>query len=201
MRKKRFCAVSEQRTRDESAEFRWWGLERVRFLHGEKEGGSYCGPQREVSWHPGLAWSSAAFFCLCFFFVLFFSFLLLVIVTFLGFVVSSSPVGITLEYKQIVPFSSCRPLVISRDTSCDSVWPIKSSLHASDVAKGAEAEALQRISPISWGIFKLLAVFISLAVMGWFNPLTKRFIMSTCDKIEAKMASKWLYFRCRIPEV
>ena len=36
--------------------------------------------------------------------VLFFSFLLLVIVTFLGFVVSSSPVGITLECKQIVPF-------------------------------------------------------------------------------------------------
>ena len=39
--------------------------------------------------------------------------------------------------------SSVRSLVISRDTSCDSVWPIKSP-HASDVAKGAEAEALQR---------------------------------------------------------
>ena len=41
----------------------------------------------------------------------FFSLLLLVIVTFLSFVVSSSPVGITLEYKQIVPFSSLESLL------------------------------------------------------------------------------------------
>ena len=61
----------------------------------------------------------------------FFSFLLLVIVTFLRFVVSSSPIRITLECKQIVPFSphpsplSALPLFdpgnFSRDTSCDSV--------------------------------------------------------------------------------
>ena len=61
---------------------------------------------------------------------------------------SSSPVGITLQYKQIVPFSSLESLLsalwqFARDTSCDGVSPMKSSLHA-DVAKGAEAEALQR---------------------------------------------------------
>ena len=46
------------------------------------------------------------FFCLfSLFFCFVFSFLLLVIVTFLRFVVSSSPIRITLECKQIVPFS------------------------------------------------------------------------------------------------
>ena len=61
----------------------------------------------------------------------FFSFLLLVIFTFLRFVVSSSPIRITLECKQIVPFSPHPSLLsallvlhpgnFSRDTSCDSV--------------------------------------------------------------------------------
>ena len=107
--------------------------------------GFYWGTQREVGWHEG------PLFCLFVFFV--FSFLLLVIVTFLRFVVSSSPIRITLECKQIVPFSphpsslSALPFFhpgnFSRDTSCDSVWPMKSSLHASYEAKGSEAEALQ----------------------------------------------------------
>ena len=58
-------------------------------------------------------------------------FLLLVIVTFFRFVVSSSPIRITLECKQIVPFSPhTSPLStllyfhsgnFSRDTSWDSV--------------------------------------------------------------------------------
>jgi len=149
--------------------------------------------------------------CFLLFVSFFFCFLLLVIVTFLRFVVSSSPICITLECKQIVPFSPhpsplsalslFHPGNFSRDTSCDSVWPMKSSLPASYVARGAEAEALQGICPISWGIFKLLAIFISLAVMGWFNLLTKRFLMPNCDDMEAKMASTWLHFRCKIPEV
>ena len=74
-----------------------------------------------------------------------------------------------------------------------------SSLHASDVAKGAEEEALQRRESVQF--LEELSNFYLFAVMGWFNPLTKRFIMPSCDKIEAKMASKWLHFRCRIPEV
>ena len=53
---------------------------------------------------------------------------------------------------------------------------------------------------ISWGIFKLLAVFINLAVMGWFNLLTKRFIVPSCDEIEAKIPSTWVHARCRILE-
>ena len=70
------------------------------------------------------------FFVFLFYFVLCF-FLLLVIVTFLRFVVSSLPIRITLECKQIVPFSPHpSPLStllffqrgnFSRDTSCDSV--------------------------------------------------------------------------------
>ena len=123
---------------------------------GKTRGDRTAAPsEKEVGWHPGLTWSFAAFFCLCFFFVLFFCFLLLVIVTFLSFVLSSSPVGMTLEYKQIVPFSSLESLLFAlwqfaRDTSCGSVWPMKSSLHASDVAKGAEAEALQRIESVQF---------------------------------------------------
>ena len=72
------------------------------------------------------------FFVFLFCFVLFcFVFLLLVIVTFLRFVVSSSPIRITLECKQIVPFSPhpsplsalslFHPGNFSRVTSCDSV--------------------------------------------------------------------------------
>ena len=67
------------------------------------------------------------FFVFLFFF---FFWLLLVFVTFWRFVVSSSPIRITLECKQIVPFSphpsplSALPLFhpgnFSRDTSCDS---------------------------------------------------------------------------------
>ena len=53
--------------------------------------------------------------------------------------------------------------------------------------KGADAEPPERKNlSISWEIFELLAVFISLAVMGWFHLLTKRFIMPSCDEIEAK---------------
>ena len=116
---------------------------------------------------------------------------------------------IELECKQIVLFPSRQsPLSthpynvgsFSHGTSCDSVWPMKSSLHAPNSAKVAEAEALQRICPISWGIFKLLAVFISLAVMGWFNLLNKRFLMASCAEIKAKMASTWLHPLCRILE-
>ena len=66
------------------------------------------------------------FLLFVFLFRFFFSLLLLVIVTFLSFVVSSSPVGITLECKQIVPFSSLESLLsalwqFARDTSCDRV--------------------------------------------------------------------------------
>ena len=146
-------------------------------------------------------------FLFCF---IFFS-LLLVFVTFLRFVVSSSPIRITLECKQIVPFSShpsplsalplFHPGNFSRDTSCDSVWPMKSSLHASYQGSRGGSAAGKRVCTISWGTFKLLAVFISLAVMGWFNLLTKRFLMPNCDDMEEKMASTWLHFRCKIPEV
>ena len=172
--------------------------------------GFYWGAQREVGWHEGPLLSFVCFLC---FSVLFFSFLLLVIVTFLRFVVSSSPIRITLECKQIVPFSPhpsplsalslFHPGNFSRVTSCDSVWPMKSSLHASYVSKGVEAEALQRRESVQFReeLSKLLAVFISLAVMGWFNLLTKRFLMPNCDDMEAKMASTWLHFRCKIPEV
>ena len=116
-----------------------------------------------------------------------------------------------LEYKQIVPFSSSQsPLStlrlynvanFSSDTSCDSVWPMNTSLHALHWAMHAwRGSAGEEKSIISWGIFKLLAVFISVAVMGWFHLLTKRFIMPSCDEIEAKMASTWQHVRCRIPE-
>ena len=109
-------------------------------------------PGSVLSWillrHPArsrLTWRSTAFFCLFslfFCFILFyFFFLLLVIVTFLRFVVSSLPIRITLECKQIIPFSPhpsplstlsfFHPGNFSRDTSCDSVWPMKSSLHVS----------------------------------------------------------------------
>ena len=120
---------------------------------------------------------------------------------------------IELEYKQIVPFSlSQSPLStlhlcnfgnFSSDTSCDSVWPMKSSLHAPHWAMqgNRRGSAREKRNPsISWEIFGLLAVFISLAVMGWFHLLTKRFIMPSCDEIEAKMASTWQHVRCRIPE-
>ena len=149
-----------------------------------------------------LTGSSAAFFCLfCLFFFMFF--FLLVIVTFLRFVVSSSPIRITLESKQIVPFSSLyNSGNFSRDTSCDGVWPMKSSLHASYVAREQTRKCCKEKNlSFSRGICKFLAVFISLAVMGWFYLLTKRLIMPSCDEIEAKMASTWLHFRCRIPEV
>ena len=69
-----------------------------------------------------------SFVCFLFFSVFFvFCFLLLVIVTFLRFVVSSSPIRITLECKQIVPISPHPSLPLfhpgnfSHDTSCDSV--------------------------------------------------------------------------------
>ena len=70
-----------------------------------------------------------SFVCFLFFSVFFclFCFLLLVVVTFLRFVVSSSPIRITLECKQIVPLSPHPSLPLfhpgnfSRDTSCDSV--------------------------------------------------------------------------------
>ena len=55
--------------------------------------GFYWGTQREVGWHEGPLLSFVCFF------------LLLVIVTFLRFVVSSSPIRITLGSKQMVPFS------------------------------------------------------------------------------------------------
>ena len=107
------------------------------------------GAQRQVGWHPGLTWSFAAFFCLCFFFVLFFFSFAACYCHFLKFccVFFSCRYRIRIRTNSSLFLtwkSSVRPLVISRDTSCDSVWPIKSSLHASDVAKGAEAEALQR---------------------------------------------------------
>ena len=54
-----------------------------------------------------------SFVCVSFWFC-FLSFLLLVSVFFLGFVVSSSPVGITLEYEKIVPFSSLESLLPAR---------------------------------------------------------------------------------------
>ena len=134
-------------------------------------------------------------------FFVFFLFSLLVIVNSLLFVASSSPTRLTfVECKQIVSFSSRQTSLpalkfgnFSRDTSCDSIWPMKSSLHASCWPKAlpkARSTGEKRICPISWGIFKLLAVFISLAVMGWFNLLTKRLIMPSCDEIETKMASR-----------
>ena len=69
------------------------------------------------------------------------------------------------------------------------------------VRRRGGSAAVKRICSSNWGISKLLAVFISFAVMGWFYLLTKCFIMPSCDEIEAKMASTWLHFLCRIPEV
>ena len=93
------------------------------------------------AWHEGplLSFVCFFFFCCCLFLSLF-----------LRFVVSSSPIRITLECKQIVPLSPhpSPPSALrffhtgnfSCVTSCDSVWPMKSSLHASYEAQGAEAE-------------------------------------------------------------
>ena len=106
--------VSEQRTRNESAEFRRWGPERVRFLHGENEEGGWGGG----GWPPATSrLTSGADVKLCCFllFVFLFRFLFFSFAAcychFLSFVLSSSPVGITIECKQIVPFSSLESLL------------------------------------------------------------------------------------------
>ena len=100
--------------------------------------GSYCGLQREVNWQEAPLLSLVSFVCFyflfCFFYMSFFS---ASYCHFLRFVVSSSPIRMT--------FSSLHDFCnFSCDTSCDGVWPMKSSLHASYVAQGADAEVLER---------------------------------------------------------
>ena len=66
----------------------------------------------------------------------------------------------------------------SRDTSRVSVRPIKTFLHRKPKRKFFPWTRLwEGICPIFWRICKLLAVFISLAIMGWLNLLTKCLIM------------------------
>ena len=66
----------------------------------------------------------------------------------------------------------------SRDTSHVSVRPIKTFLHDKPKRKFFPWTRLwEGICPIFWRICKLLAVFISLAIMGWLNLLTKCLIM------------------------
>ena len=86
----------------------------------------------------------------------------------------SSPIRISLESKQIVPFSlrqsplsKLLPLIFcgnfSRDTSCDSVRPIKTSLY---VNRGGTSFLSKNPLNFFGKIFKLLVVLISVPVMG-----------------------------------
>ena len=132
------------------------------------------------------------FVSFCFLYIFF----LPVIDTFFAFccVVFPHTYHITL-FQGFVPFSLVIFHVIRHVTAFNQ-WK-----HPFMRRRGGSAAVKRICSSSTWGISELLAVFISFAVMGWFYLLTKCFIMPSCDEIEAKMASTWLHFLCRIPEV
>ena len=97
--------IKERRTRARSSDGGDWSVLDSYTGKNEEGGWGWWPPARSRL-------TSGADMKLCCFLLFVFLFLfLLVIVTFLSFVVSSSPVGITLECKQIVPFSSPESLL------------------------------------------------------------------------------------------
>ena len=182
-------ACFKNRTRGKREEISWFFLLRQFFARALYRllalyfAGSSCGPQREVGWHEAPGLTSVCFVCFLYMFFL----PVTSIDTFLRFVVSCSSIRITFT------FSSRR---LTHHVTGFDQWkqPFMRS-------RGGNAAGKRICSSSTWGISKPLAVFISFAVMGWFYLLTKRFIRPSCDEIEAKMASTWLHFLCRIPEV
>ena len=65
----------------------------------------------------------------------------------------------------------------SHDKSHVNIRPIKTFLHDKPGGSSFPVRWWESICPISCRICKLLAVFISLAIMGWLNLLTKCLIM------------------------
>ena len=99
-------------------------------------------------------------------------FLLLVIVTFYTFCFLSYSIG-------MLPFS----LYLSPLSTLSFIFHVKHHVAALDQLKHSctigsfPVRWWEGICPISWRICKLLAVFISLTIMGWLNLLTKCLIM------------------------